>query len=104
MIHRPHVTLSLGERAVVSAGTPGVTPLLQLSGVRSLRTHTDCPVNPRLSSGYICHRLELSAPFASAPATRLCEATRTLASRLPHALLTPTSILLPLCRCLFPAA
>ena len=45
MIHWPHVTLSLGERGVVSAGTPGVTPLLQLSGVCSLRTHTDCPVN-----------------------------------------------------------
>ena len=89
---------------MVSAGTPGVTPLLQLSGVRSLRTRTDCPVSPRLRSGYVCHRLELSAPFASAPATRLCEATRTLASRLPHALLTPTPVLLPLCRWLFPAA
>ena len=104
MIRLPHATLSLGEHGVVSAGTPGVTPLLQLSGVRSLRTHTDCPVNPRLGSGYICHRLALSAPFAFAPATRTCEATRTLASRLPHALLTPTPPPLSICRWLLPAA
>ena len=33
MIRWPHVTLSLGEHGVVSAETPGVTPLLQLNGV-----------------------------------------------------------------------
>ena len=90
MIRWPHVTLSLGEHGVVSAETPEVTPLLQLSGVV-------LPPDPHRLSRQPTHELRLRLPpacalrpFASAPATRFCESTRTLASRLPRALLAPT--------------
>ena len=68
MIRWPHVTLSLGEHGVVSAETPEVAPLLQLSGVV-------LPPDPHRLSRQPTHELRLRLPpacalrpFASAPA------------------------------------
>jgi len=90
MIRWPHVTLSLGKHGVVSAETPEVTPLLQLSGVvlppdpHRMSRQLAFELRLRLPPDELCAPSPPRLPRASAiPHARLLHVCHTLCSR-PH--------------------